>query len=304
MRTSLHAAATRVAAALAFGLALVAAAAAAEAAEAAAEAEAGAPAPEAAPVVPAEQPPARPAPDAADLLLEAEYEEPAPRDPLEASNRVVFGGNEVLYQRVFDPLADAYAFAVPGAVRRSLVRFFDNLGEPADCLNELLQLDPGGAGRTGIRFLVNSTAGVAGLFDPAARLGLGEHSTDFGETLGAYGVGDGWYLVVPLLGPSTVRDLFGDVVDGFFHPQAYVLGYAYQALLTTSGGFSRYEAERERVDALRQSSVDFYAALRSAYLMQRAASVREARAGSPVLRRLERERPADHAVAAPAGTGD
>jgi phospholipid-binding lipoprotein MlaA len=111
-------------------------------------------------------------------------------------------------------------------------------------------------------------------------------------------VGEGWYLVVPLLGPSTVRDLFGDVVDGFFHPQVYFLGYATQILLATGSGFSRYEAERERFDALRQSSLDFYSALRSAYLMQRAASVRDARAESPVLRHLGED--ATAAVSAPA----
>jgi phospholipid-binding lipoprotein MlaA len=188
----------------------------------------------------------------------------------------------------------------PDPVRRSFVRFFDNLGEPADFLNELLQLNPGSAGRTGARFAVNTTVGVVGLFDPAVRLGLPVQETDFGETLGAYGVGEGWYLVVPLLGPSTVRDLVGDIVDGFFHPEVYFLGYTTQALLATGSGFSRYEAERDRLDALRDSSLDFYSALRTAYLMQRAASVRETRADSPVLRRLD-EDGTTAAVGSPAG---
>jgi phospholipid-binding lipoprotein MlaA len=293
MRTSAHAAAARLAGALALGLGLLAGGAGAE--------PAGAP-PEPGPAAeagPADVPP----PSADDLLLEAEYEALEDDDPLERSNRVVFRGNEALYHRAFDPLADVYAFAVPGPVRRSLVRFFDNLGEPADFLNELLQLSPGLAGRTGARFVVNTTVGVLGLLDPATRIGLPQRTTDFGETLGAYGVGEGWYLVVPLLGPSTVRDLFGDVVDGFFHPQSYFLTYTYQVILATSSGFSRYEAEREGLDTLRQSSVDFYAALRSAYRMQRAASVREARAYSPVLRHLESDG-ATAAVAAPAAAGD
>jgi len=261
--------------------------------------------PDPGPAAPAEVAPAAaaPEPSAADLLLEAEYDALAGTDPLEPSNRAFFRGNELLYQIVFDPLADAYAFVFPGPVRRSLVRFFQNLGEPADCLNELLQLNPRFAGRTGARFVVNTTVGVAGLFDPADRFGLPARATDFGETLGAYGVGEGWYLVVPLLGPSTVRDLFGDVVDGFFHPQSYFLGYTTQLLLATGSGFSRYEAERERLDALRQSSLDFYSALRSAYRMQRAASVREARAESPVLRRLGEGAGGTAAVAAP-GIGD
>jgi phospholipid-binding lipoprotein MlaA len=213
-----------------------------------------------------------------------EYEELGAGDPLEPSNRVVFGGNEAIYLYLFDPLASAYSFVVPKPVRRSVLHFFENLGEPAVCLNELLQLNPLSAGRTSARFLINTTVGVGGLFDPAARIGLERNRTDFGETLGVYGVGDGWYLVVPVLGPSSVRDLFGDVVNGFMHPQSYFLAYFPQALLATGSGFSRYEAARDDLDALRQSSVDFYSAMRSAYLMQRAAEVRDARASSPVLR--------------------
>jgi phospholipid-binding lipoprotein MlaA len=219
---------------------------------------------------------------AEDMLLELESGA-SDDDPLEPSNRAVFGANEKVYQYLFDPLADVYGFVVPKPVRRSVLRFFDNLGEPAVCLNELLQLNPVSAGRTSARFAINTTVGVVGLFDPARRIGLPRNRTDFGETLGVYGIGQGWYLVVPLLGPSSVRDLVGDVVNGFFHPQNYFLAYAPQAILATGGGFSRYEATRDELEALRDSSVDFYTAMRSAYLMHRAAEVREARAGSLVL---------------------
>ena len=170
-------------------------------------------------------------------------------------------------------------------MRRSVLRFFENLGEPAVFLNEMLQLNPERAGLTGARFVVNTTVGVAGLFDPAKRVGLRRNETDFGETLGVYGIGQGWYLVIPLLGPSSVRDLVGDLVNGFMHPQNYFLAYAPQAILATSSGFSRYEASRRELDALRDSSVDFYTAMRSAYLMQREAEVRAARADSLVLGR-------------------
>lgn len=214
-----------------------------------------------------------------------EYDDFGSSDPLEPSNRLVFGANEVVYQYVFDPLASGYAFVVPRPVRRSVLRFFENLGEPANFLNEVLQLNPARAGKTGARFLINSTVGVVGLFDPARRVGIARNSTDFGETLGTYGVGDGWYLVVPILGPSSVRDLFGDMVNGFFHPQTYFLAYAPQAILATSSGFSRYEASRRELEALRDSSIDFYSAMRSAYLQQREADVRDARADSPVLGR-------------------
>jgi len=221
-----------------------------------------------------------------DLLLE--YEETVDEnDPLEPSNRLMFGANETVYQFVFDPLADVYGFVVPRPVRRSVLRFFENLGEPAVFLNEVLQLNPERAGLTSARFVVNTTVGVAGLFDPARHVGLTRNQTDFGETLGVYGIGQGWYLVIPLLGPSSVRDLVGDLVNGFMHPQNYFLAYAPQAILATSSGFSRYEASRSELDALRDSSVDFYTAMRSAYLMQREAEVRAARSDSPVLGRGE-----------------
>jgi phospholipid-binding lipoprotein MlaA len=220
-----------------------------------------------------------------DLLLELD-EDAGEDDPLEPSNRMVFGANEAVYQHLFDPLADLYGFLVPKPVRGSVLRFFDNLGEPAVFLNEVMQLNPLRAGRTTARFAINTTVGVVGLFDPARRIGLPRDHTDFGETLGVYGIGDGWYLVVPLIGPSNVRDLVGDVVNGFLHPQNYFLAYAPQAILATGSGFSRYEAAREELGALRDSSVDFYSAMRSAYLMHRAADIREARASSPVLGRV------------------
>jgi phospholipid-binding lipoprotein MlaA len=221
-----------------------------------------------------------------DLLLE--YEEVVGEDdPLEPSNRVMFGANETVYRFLFDPLADVYGFVVPRPVRRSVLRFFENLGEPAVFFNEVLQLNPERAGLTSVRFVVNTTVGVGGLFDPARHIGLARNQTDFGETLGVYGIGQGWYLVIPLIGPSSVRDLVGDLVNGFMHPQNYFLAYAPQAILATSSGFSRYEASRTQLEALRDSSVDFYAAMRSAYLRQREADVRAARADSPVLGRGE-----------------
>ena len=108
---------------------------------------------------------------AADDFL-AEYDDLGAGDPLEPSNRVVFGANETIYQYVFDPLASAYGFLLPSLVRHSVLHFFENLGEPANFLNELMQLNPVRAGRTGARFAINTTVGVVGLFDPAKRLGL------------------------------------------------------------------------------------------------------------------------------------
>ncbi|MDH3687417.1 MAG: VacJ family lipoprotein, partial [Myxococcales bacterium] len=217
-------------------------------------------------------------------LFEEEYEDPANSDPLEPGNRAMFGLNEFVYRWVMNPVTDVYSFVVPRPVRRSVIRFFDNLGEPANLVNELLQLNPRRAGKTSARFLMNSTVGVVGLFDPASGWGFESNRTGFGETLGAYGVGSGWYLVVPVLGPSTVRDLFGDAVDSMLRPHVYLMGTYSVLLVATGGGLSRYDHNRAQLDVLRTSSVDFYAAMRSAYLLQRRSDVREARAASPVLR--------------------
>ena len=216
-------------------------------------------------------------------LFDEEYEDPADSDPLESGNRAMFGFNEFAYRWLMDPVTDVYAFVVPRPIRRSVLRAFDNLGEPANFVNELLQLNPGRAGKTGARFLVNSTVGVVGLFDPATGFGFDANHTGFGETLGAYGVGPGWYLVVPVLGPSTVRDLVSDVLDSMLRPYAYLMGTYSVLLIATGGGISRYDQSRAQLDALRASSVDFYAAMRSAYILQRRADVREARQSSPVL---------------------
>lgn len=216
-------------------------------------------------------------------LFEEEYEDPANSDPLELGNRAMFGLNEFVYTWLMNPVTDVYSFVIPRPVRRSVVRFFDNLGEPANVVNELLQLNPRRAGKTSARFLMNSTVGFVGLFDPAAGWGFEANHTGFGETLGAYGVGSGWYLVVPVLGPSTARDLFGDAIDSMLRPHVYLMGTYSVLLLATGGGLSRYDQNRTQLDALRASSVDFYAAMRSAYLLQRKADIRDARDASPVL---------------------
>jgi len=107
---------------------------------------------------------------------------PDERDPWEPLNRRIHGFNELVHQWFFDPVAGAYAWAVPAAGRRAIFRLFENLGEPVHFVNHVLQLEPSDAGATGARFLLNSTVGLAGLFDPAKRVGLEQRPTDFGQT--------------------------------------------------------------------------------------------------------------------------
>lgn len=201
--------------------------------------------------------------------------DPAERDAIEFSNRLSFGFNEGFYRYLADPIAKGFAWVVPAPGRRALYRFFENLESPALLLSDVLQLAPLDATKTTTRFVINTTVGVAGFFDPASAIGIETHHTDFGETLAVWGIPSGSYVVIPLLGPSTARDTFGEIVDAVLHPGMWFLSPVQQVLLRTSDGLSAYDVERERLDALRATSVDFYAAIRSAYLMDRDAHVAE-----------------------------
>lgn len=139
-------------------------------------------------------------------------------DPLEPVNRVVDKFNDKVDRAIFKPAAQGYEKIVPAPARSSVTNFFGNLGEPLVIVNQLLQ----GKGNAGMsdtgRFLVNSTLGLLGLFDPASQMGLSKHNEDFGQTFGRWGMGEGWYLVLPILGPSTVRDTAGKFGDYRFDP--------------------------------------------------------------------------------------
>ena len=141
-------------------------------------------------------------------------------DPLEPVNRVVDKFNDNVDRAVLKPTAQAYEKVVPALVRTSVTNFFNNLGEPLVITNQLLQ----GKGKQGLsdagRLLVNSTVGLLGLFDPASQMGLPRHTEDFGQTFGVWGVGEGWYLVLPFLGPSTLRDSVGLIGDYQLDPLA------------------------------------------------------------------------------------
>ncbi len=201
--------------------------------------------------------------------------EPEIYDPFETTNRRVFKMNRGMDKVLIDPISRAYAFAVPSSARRAIRRAFVNLNSPAVFVNDLLQFEPKRAGVTGARFVINSTFGVAGLFDAAERVGLEGHHTDFGITLAKLGIGNGPYLVLPIVGPTTARDAFGDLVDLFLLPQTYFLGPTTWAFATYQGGdgFTLRDMHRDALLALEESSVDFYVAMRYAYLTNRAAEI-------------------------------
>ena len=219
-----------------------------------------------------------PAPAAAVDPLDADTADtPQVWDPIESVNRRMLRGNLVVGRFFLDPLSRGYAFVVPDPARRAVQRAFLNLWSPAVFVNDVLQLAPVDATVTLTRLVVNTTVGVAGLFDPAAKMGLDRHETDFGQTLALYGVPSGPYIVLPVLGPTTVRDGSGYLVDLMFQPTTYVLPgvtlFIYASIHQSSAGLVALDEHAAQLHALEASSVDFYAALRSAYYQDRVASI-------------------------------
>ena len=134
-------------------------------------------------------------------------------DPLQPVNRVFYRFNDLGDRYVLRPVAVGYSRALPAQLRTGVHNFFSNLLYPVTIANAFLQGKFRQSGRDGARFLLNTTVGLGGLFDPASRVGLTENDEDFGQTLAVWGVGNGPYLVIPILGPSTLRNTAGDVVD-------------------------------------------------------------------------------------------
>ena len=200
----------------------------------------------------------------------------APGDPLEHANRVGYGIHQFLDRVLLRPVAMAYKAVVPGVVRTGVRHVLDNLDEPVVVANDLFQGHPGNAGRTTVRFAVNSTVGVLGLFDVAGKTGLPHHDNTFAFTLGRHHVKPGPYLFIPLVGPTTVRDLAGGVVDGTLDPFHW-LHYRYRNPITVAravaGGLdTRVEADAD-LSALMDGATDPYATLRSVYLQNQQSQI-------------------------------
>jgi len=236
-------------------------------------AAADSPAPEAA------QPGAEPRPvEAPDPLFDVpakgeEHEGAGFPDPWERTNRGVLGFNGLADRFLLDPFTRGYQFIFPGSVRDAIRRFFWNLDTPPVFLNDVLQLEWKDAGVTGVRFLVNSTVGLAGFFDPAASMGLERHVSDFGQTLALAGAPSGNYLVLPLLGPSCVRDGVGIGVDLAMRPLIYFLTPVGLIAYGGSVGLTTREAYIDEIQELQDSSIDYYAVLRSVYYQSRIEAV-------------------------------
>lgn len=193
-------------------------------------------------------------------------------DADEVRNRAAHQLNIALDRAVLDPAATAYGTAVPEPLRVGVSNFASNLSQPGYVVNNLLQFRLGDASQNTLRFALNSTLGVAGIFDVATALGVPAEETDFGETLHIYGVGEGDYVVHPGLGPSTTRDTVGMVVDYALNPLRHVVETPESRYFTgtriASGLNSRYQFDTT-IDSVLYESADSYAQLRSLFLQQR-----------------------------------
>ena len=194
-------------------------------------------------------------------------------DPFENVNRFFFDLNQRLDRNAGRPAATAYRETVPGTVRVSLHNMLDNLGGPVTVANSLLQVRLESAGIAAGRFLVNTTVGVAGIFDVATDWGMPGRNRDFGETMGTYGVPPWPYLVLPFRGSTDVRDFAGNYIDGYATPLRYVRyeGRNYVGLMkSTLGSMDNRATNIVTLRDIERASVDYYATMRTLYLERRA----------------------------------
>lgn len=198
------------------------------------------------------------------------------QDPWEPYNDNMFWFNRQFDRFLLKPVATGYDAILPDPVQRSIKNALDNLAVVRRLVNNILQLKLGGAGREVARFTINSTIGVAGLFDVAKDgFGIEQSDEDTGQTLGVYGVGPGPYLILPFLPPMTVRDGIGLAADGAMNPLNYFIPFA-----ATAGTYGTYAVNErslnlDRFERVEETVVDLYSAVRNAYLQRRAAAIKE-----------------------------
>jgi phospholipid-binding lipoprotein MlaA len=220
---------------------------------------------------------------------------PDRRDPLERYNRWMFGINDAVDRAAVKPVAQAYVRVVPPPVRRGVGNFFHNISYPRTIVNDLLQAKVADGTRDTARLVVNSVLGL-GFFDPATQLGLDRHDEDFGQTLGRWGVPSGPYLMLPVLGPSTVRDAIGRVPDEYSSGRHYIKDSALKWSLAALDAVDQ-RAGLLQADSATRETFDRYAFIRNAWLQRREFLVRDGNVDEPA---FDAEPPADQPISGPA----
>jgi len=187
-----------------------------------------------------------------------------PKDPFETINRSMWTFNwDVLDKNIFKPAAQTYADHTPKVVRAGLYNMVLNLDEPSAAVDNLLQLKFADAAKSATRFVLNSTVGILGFFDPASHLGLIRREEEFGEVMATYGVGDGPYLMLPALGPSSVREEVGDYIDQLYWPLALIDFWPNVLRLTVKG--LEIRAQLSEQEGLINDAIDPYIFVKNAY---------------------------------------
>jgi phospholipid-binding lipoprotein MlaA len=204
-------------------------------------------------------------------------------DALEPTNRVLYGVSNAIADVSLTPAARAYRWALPQSVRTGVTNFVTNLGSPIRFANDVLETKSRRGGDTLMRFLINSTIGVAGIFDVASGWGYPAHTADFGMTLALWGVPPGPYLFLPVIGPSDPRDAAGFAVDSVANPvnalgnSPAVIAFNWLTLGTTT--VSLYARNLPAIDEVKRTALDPYATFRSLYRQHRQAEVDAAAKG-------------------------
>ena len=197
-------------------------------------------------------------------------------DPLEPINRAIFSFNNIADKIVLEPVAKGYK-SLPSPIQSGVSNFLSNLRTPLVVFNQLLQGQGKNAFESSSRFVVNSTLGIFGLIDVADKMGIEEKEEDFGQTLATWGIGDGFYIVLPLFGPSNLRDTSGMILTMMTDPiNAYAVseGQAWIVPMRTAvNAVDQRSKIIDEVNALRDNSVDYYAAVRSSYYQNRKAAI-------------------------------
>jgi len=207
-------------------------------------------------------------------------------DPMEPLNRYFFDLNYGFDELVFKPLAAWYNLLLPTPVEHGVHNVLTNMDAPLVLVNDLLEGNDKRAGVTAKRFLINSTVGVAGIFDVASKWGYKYHDTDFGITFATWGVGEGPYVFLPVLGPSNTRDLTGLGVTAVADPWSYLFGaYDVQYLSYVRAGLYAVDMRARNLDTLdqiRKGAIDYYATIRSLYRQHRNDMIKHAVADDPL----------------------
>lgn len=200
----------------------------------------------------------------------------ANKDPLEGLNRGIYKFNDTADKAVIKPVAGAYKAVLPSPVRTGVSNFFGNLNTFITAINDLLQFKFSNAMDDAGRFVINSTVGILGIIDVASMDNVPHHNEDFGQTLGYWGVGDGAYLVLPFLGPSSVRDTTGLVVDTLaFDPITYIDDPATRNSLRAVKFLDKRAQLLPASDLIDDAALDPYSFTRDAYLQRRASQIRD-----------------------------